>query len=127
MRYVSSSSLVMMSFAMARATFGRVLATNTLRRHASPGGCRGRLQRGHALGKDPSASRTVMSWSEGPLVAQDSADCRVRIRLAAPRDSTEDGRSTLFRQLIGEREFSPGHPAMQALNPSVYELFFSTV
>jgi hypothetical protein len=75
------------------------------------------------LGFGTDVSGTVMSWPEGHLVAQDSADCRVRVRLVVPRDNTEDGRSTLFRQLIGEREFSSGHPAMQALNPSVYELF----
>lgn len=75
------------------------------------------------LGFGTDVSGTVMSWSEGRLVGQDSADCRVRIRLRVPADNMEDGRSTLFRQLIGEREFSSGHPAMQALNPSVYELF----
>ena len=75
------------------------------------------------LGFGTDVSGTVMSWSDGRLAAQDSTECRVRLRLGVAWDSTEDGRSPPFRQLIGEREFSSGHPAMQALNPSVYELF----
>jgi hypothetical protein len=75
------------------------------------------------LGFGTDVSGTVMSWSNGRLAAQDSAECRVRLRLGLARESTRDGRSPLFRQLIGEREFSSGHPAMQSLNPSVYELF----
>ena len=27
-----------------------------------------------------------------------------------------------YSEVIGERDFSSGHPAMQALNPSVYEM-----
>ena len=75
------------------------------------------------LGFGTDVSGTLMSWSDGRLAALDSADCRVRLRLGVAWDSTEGGRSPMFRQLIGEREFSSGHPAMQALNPSVYELF----
>jgi hypothetical protein len=75
------------------------------------------------LGFGTDVSGTVMSWAEGRLVTQDSAECRVRLRLGFARASTKDIRSPLFSQLIGEREFSSGHPAMQVLNPSVYELF----
>jgi hypothetical protein len=63
-----------------------------------------------------------MSWSGGRLPEQDASGCRVRLRLAVDSERTEDGRSSHFQQLIGERPFSSGHPAMQALNPSVYEL-----
>ena len=75
------------------------------------------------LGFGTDVSGTVMSWSNGRLAAGDSAGCRVRLRLGFAREHTRDGRSSLVRQLIGEREFSSGHPAMQSLNPSVYELF----
>lgn len=75
------------------------------------------------LGFGSDVSGTVMSWSDGRLAAQDSAGCRVRVRVSVAWESAEYGRSPLFRQLIGEREFSSGHPAMQSLNPSVYELF----
>lgn len=75
------------------------------------------------LGFGTDVSGTVMSWSNGRLAAQDSAECRVRVRLRVVWESAGDGRSPLFRQLIGEREFSSGHPAMQSLNPLVYELF----
>lgn len=75
------------------------------------------------LGFGTDVSGTVMSWSAGRLAAQDTGGCRVRVRLRAASDYTRDHQSRLFRQLIGEREFSSGHPAMQSLNPSVYELF----
>ena len=75
------------------------------------------------LGFGTDVSGTVMSWSNGRLATQDVAECRVRIRLRVPWETTGDGRSLLFRQLIGEREFSSGHPAMQSLDASVYELF----
>ena len=77
----------------------------------------------HLLGFGTDVSGTVMSWSNGRLAAQDSAECRVRLRLGLARESTRDGRSPLFREVIGEREFSSRRPAMQSLNPSVYELF----
>lgn len=68
-------------------------------------------------------SGTVMSWSGGRLPEQDASGCRLRLRLAADEEKTEHGRSPFFLQLIGLREFSSGHPAMQALKPAVYELF----
>jgi hypothetical protein len=74
------------------------------------------------LGFGTDVSGTVMSWSGGRLVEQDSTGCRLRLRLTPDWEKTEDGRSRLYLQLIGERQFSSGQPAMQALNPSVYEL-----
>ena len=71
------------------------------------------------LGFGNDVSGTVMSWSG----AQDTERCRVRLRLQVPWPRTDHGRSPLYRQLLGEREFSSGHPAMQALDPAVYELF----
>ena len=64
-------------------------------------------------------SGTVMSWASGRLASNDAGTCRVRMRLTPPSWSRE------VRQVIGEREFSSGHPAMQALNPRVYELLLS--
>jgi hypothetical protein len=75
------------------------------------------------LGFGPDVAGTVMSWSNGRLETQDAGTCRLRLRLRVAWERTGDGRSPLFRQLRGEREFSSGHPAMQSLNPSVYELF----
>jgi hypothetical protein len=75
------------------------------------------------LGSGNDVSGTVMSWSGGKLEAQDTERCRVRLRLAVPWPRTDHGRSPLYRQLLGEREFSSGHPAMQGLDPAVYELF----
>jgi hypothetical protein len=87
-------------------------------------GLNGRPFRLVGFGSD--VSGTVMSWSDGRLTAQDTTECRVRLRLRVAWETTQDGRSPQYRQLqqlMGEREFSSGHPAMQALNPSVYELF----
>jgi hypothetical protein len=75
------------------------------------------------LGFATDVSGTVMSWSGGRLDEQDTERCRVRLRLQVPWPRTDHGRSSLYRQLIGERDFSSGHPAMQALDPLVYELF----
>jgi len=69
---------------------------------------------------------TVVSWSGGQLETQDQKDCRVRIRVRTrfgvspvPMDSV--------RQVEGEREYSSAHPAMHALDPTVYELFLQYV
>lgn len=75
------------------------------------------------LGFANDVSGTVMSWSGGRLETQNTERCRLRLRLQVPWPRTDHGRSSLYRQLIGEREFSSGHPAMQALDPAVYELF----
>lgn len=74
------------------------------------------------LGFGTDVSGTVMSWSGGRLSAQDTPDCRVRLRLSVPSEATGNGRNPLFLQLTGEREFSSGDPSMQSLNPAVYEL-----
>lgn len=75
------------------------------------------------LGFGNDVSGTVMSWAGGRLDAARADRCRLRMRLAVPWDRTRDGRSPMYRQLLGEREFSSGHPAMQSLDPAVYELF----
>lgn len=40
--------------------------------------------------------------------------------------STEARTRPEYRQVIGDRDFSSGHPAMQALNPRVYQMIVST-
>lgn len=61
---------------------------------------------------------TVLSWRGGRLDAPTSAACSVRAVFA---ETSED--SVLSRQVEGDREFSSGHPAMQALNPRIEELW----
>lgn len=63
----------------------------------------------------------VTSWRGGRLDAQDSGDCRVGICLRA-ESSVPFADRALYRQIIGDHNFSSGHPAMQALNPTVYWL-----
>ncbi len=74
------------------------------------------------LGFGTDVDGTVMSWSGGRLESQDTSVCRVRIRLSPLSQTTRDGAHPAWRRLIGEREFSSGHPDMQTLDPVVYEL-----
>jgi hypothetical protein len=66
---------------------------------------------------------TVTTWSGGRLGARRGADCLVAVRLNPRPESNRDGRlKGLAEQVDGDKIFSSRHPAMQALNPSVYEL-----
>jgi hypothetical protein len=63
---------------------------------------------------------TTMSWSEGALAGGDTARCRLRLRL---RPDRPDERPEFYQQVTGTREFGSDHPAMQELNPRVYEMW----
>ncbi len=62
---------------------------------------------------------TVMSWSGGRLEPPGNHPCWPRFRLSPA------GRSPRTAEVSGDREFSSGHPAMQSLNPRVYEIFLT--
>jgi hypothetical protein len=63
---------------------------------------------------------TLLSWSRGRLGPPAASACSVGVRLR-PEDSVDYRH--WYRQVIGAREFSSGHPAMQYLNPRVYEMW----
>lgn len=63
---------------------------------------------------------TQLSWSGGRLDRRPGSACAIRARLR-PDDSVNCG--ALYGQVIGAREFSSGHQAMQCLNPDVYEMW----
>ena len=63
---------------------------------------------------------TLLSWAHGRLGPSAGVPCSVGVRLR-PDDSVEY--KHWYRQVIGAREFSSGHPAMQYLNPRVYEMW----
>ena len=65
---------------------------------------------------------TVMSWAGGALESEQSQSCHVRARLR-PGARLNPGRTRWLAQVSGDREFSSGHPAMQALNPFIYEIW----
>ena len=67
-------------------------------------------------------SGTVMSWSGGSIGSPPAMPCTIRARLR-PEGVQDAERQISYRQVLGDREFSSGHPAMQALNPSVYEVW----
>jgi hypothetical protein len=64
---------------------------------------------------------SVTSWRGGRLEVQDSVDCHVGVRLRV--EDPDGGATSLMREIDGDRIFSSGHPAMQAINPTVYALF----
>jgi hypothetical protein len=68
------------------------------------------------------AGGRVLSWSAGRLEAQFEPCLTVTLSLA----EGSRGSGSLERQVIGGRELSSGHPAMQALNPRVVaiQLFY---
>ena len=72
-------------------------------------------------------SGVVTSWSGGRLDTRRDAPCRLRARVDGPTTDgpAGSGRSarTYYLQVIGDRIFSSGHPALQYLNPGVSELW----
>jgi hypothetical protein len=62
---------------------------------------------------------TVVSWQGGLLEAKPRGCGRLMLRLRPDSDATG---SPEWRQVMGAREFSSGHAAMQKLNPRVYEM-----
>lgn len=62
----------------------------------------------------------VSSWSHGALEDPPSAPCTMHARLSPGEARTTE--PSMFRQVVGDRVFSSGHPAMQALNPVIYEI-----
>lgn len=77
------------------------------------------------LGFGTDVAGTVMNWSGGRLESQDDPACRVRIRLSLDWEKLEPGQRQLVNEVTGERQYSSGHPAMQSLDPAVYEIFLS--
>jgi hypothetical protein len=68
---------------------------------------------------------TTISWSGGSVESKDSKDCGVWARFQSEPSNPAEIR--LLRQVSGDREFSSGHPAMQAVNARVYQfgLYFA--
>ena len=66
---------------------------------------------------------TTMDWSMGLLDSPSDGPCRIRARFSPTPAAREMDSSKWSAQVRGDREFSSGHPAMQALNPVIYEIF----
>jgi hypothetical protein len=65
-------------------------------------------------------SGSVASWAGGRLEREETAGCRVRMAMRPPGGA--EGWPAVWQQVLGDREFSSGHPAMKQLNPQVYQL-----
>ena len=74
------------------------------------------------LGFGSDVQGTILPWQSERLGGATVDGCRVRIRLAPDWRTLDQDAGALMNQLKGEREYSSGHPAMQALNPTVSEL-----
>lgn len=61
----------------------------------------------------------VLSWGNGRLKARISDGCAVHIYLLPQEGATIDKE---IRRQLNVREYSSGHPAMQAVNPRVYQM-----
>jgi hypothetical protein len=75
----------------------------------------------HLAGFGFDGSGAVTSWDGGRLAALAGAACRLRVNVDSLGAARTAG-STWYRQVLGDRVFSSGHPAMQALNPRVSKL-----
>ena len=71
----------------------------------------------------PEGRGIVRSWGRGRLESSDSEDCRLSISLQPTGERHVD--RAMYWQVAQGREFSSGHPAMQAINPQVVELIVS--
>lgn len=63
---------------------------------------------------------TTMSWADGKLAEREQDRCRLRLRL---RPDAAGQQLDSYQQVQGSREFTSSHPAMQELNPKVYEMW----
>lgn len=63
---------------------------------------------------------TTMSWDGGTLAAQEQERCRLRLRLRPDADNADP---EALAQVSGMREYWSHDPAMQDLNPTVYEMW----
>ena len=68
-------------------------------------------------------SGTVVSWEGGQLEASPGERCRIFTRLAPAEEFGDDPEWTqAANQVWGSSSYPSDHPAMQLLNPTVYEL-----
>ena len=66
-------------------------------------------------------SGAVISWNGGKLAILSSTICQLQMNLGWIDASPSVGQKW-SRQVTGDREFSSGHPAMQAINPRISNL-----
>jgi hypothetical protein len=71
-------------------------------------------------GFDWDYSGTIVDWQGGKL--QPSEGCAFQPRLDYGHNGSSEEENEIGLQVIGDRDYSSSHPAMQALNPKVYEI-----
>ncbi len=68
-------------------------------------------------------SGTVTSWVGGRLESEPSPGCTVRVRVNPVGVDGTNKRAAFYEQVLGDRLFKSSHPAMQELNPIVYDIW----
>lgn len=65
---------------------------------------------------------TQLAWSGGTLEHAAGPGCTLRVRLNPPV-GTDERSPKQYAQVTGGNEYSSSHPAMQAINPRVHEIW----
>ena len=66
-------------------------------------------------------SGTILSWGVGNI-GKYKSECKIIVRLRPISFLQSKRFQKLYNQVIGSREYSSGHLAMQALNPRIYQI-----
>lgn len=80
----------------------------------------------HLAGLGFDGAGAVLSWDGGTLESLNGAECQLKIWLRPSEDGSNNqmtvARQRLANQVAKDGNYSSGHPAMQALNPQVYQM-----
>jgi hypothetical protein len=76
------------------------------------------------LGFQYDSEGAVTSWAGGKLDSDIAVPaCRLKVWLSPQARRSAPAPQKLENQVVGTREYSSGHPAMQWLDPHVYQMF----
>ena len=78
------------------------------------------------LGFQYDSEGAVTSWAGGKLdadMAMAIPACRLKVWLSPQASRNDLAAQKLENQVVGTREYSSSHPAMQRLDPNVYQMF----
>jgi len=80
----------------------------------------------HLSGLGFDGAGAVLSWEGGKLESLNGSECQLKIWLRPSGDGSNHqmtvARQRLANQVAKDGNYSSGHPAMQALNPQVYQM-----
>jgi hypothetical protein len=74
------------------------------------------------LGFGYDGESVVTSWAGGKVDAATARGCKLKVWLMPRASERNLATQKLESEVVGTREYSSGHPAMQRLNPRIYQL-----